>query len=65
MILAIIESKSDGMVSPTATPVSIRTPGPRRERKRSMTPGAWRETVSRIFGVQPDLDGVARQSPVA
>ena len=39
MILAIIESKSAGMVSPSLTPVSTRMPGPAGSSSRSMRPG--------------------------
>src|ERR1700710_2692544 len=39
MTLAIIESKSGGMVSPSATPVSTRMPGPAGRSRRAMRPG--------------------------
>ena len=40
MTLAIIESNSAGMTSPSATPVSTRTPGPVGSRSSAMRPGA-------------------------
>ncbi len=39
MILAIIESKSPGMVSPSLNPVSTRTPGPLGSDSRTILPG--------------------------
>ena len=39
MILAIIESNSGGIVSPSATPLSTRTPGPPGSLSRLMRPG--------------------------
>ena len=43
MTLAIIESNSAGMTSPSATPVSTRTPGPVGRRSRAIRPGAGRK----------------------
>ena len=40
MILAIIESNSGGITSPSATPVSTRMPGPTGSDSVSMVPGA-------------------------
>ena len=40
MILAIIESNSGGTASPSATPLSTRTPGPVGSRSSVMRPGA-------------------------
>src|SRR5215217_947135 len=40
MIFAIIESNSGGTLSPSATPVSTRMPGPAGRRSRVMRPGA-------------------------
>ena len=39
MILAIIESKSAGIVSPSPTPVSTRTPGPDGSSRSAIRPG--------------------------
>ena len=39
MILAIIESKSAGMVSPSRTPVSTRMPGPEGSSSSAIRPG--------------------------
>ena len=39
MIFAIIESNSGGTVSPSATPVSTRTPGPLGSRRSEIRPG--------------------------
>ena len=39
MILAIIESKSAGIVSPSPTPVSTRIPGPEGSSSSAMRPG--------------------------
>ena len=59
MTLAIIESYSGGITSPSATPVSTRMPGPDGQRQR--LDGAWRrgERPLRVLGVEPGLDGVA------
>ena len=57
--LAIIESNSGGMTSPSATPVSTRIPGPERQRHRLDTAGRRREAALRILGVQPRFDGEA------
>ena len=59
MILAIIESKSGGTASPSATPVSMRTPGPVRILKRSISARGRSKAVVRIFRIQPHLNGVA------
>ena len=40
MTFAIVESNSAGMTSPSATPVSTRTPGPVGRRSRAIRPGA-------------------------
>ena len=39
MILAIIESKSAGMLSPSLTPVSTRMPGPAGRSSKAIRPG--------------------------
>ena len=57
--LAIIESNSGGMTSPSATPVSTRMPGPKGNDNVSMRPGDGREAALRVLGVQPGLDGEA------
>ena len=59
MTLAIIESKSAGMTSPSATPVSTRTPGPDRQAQHGDPAGGGREVAVGVLGVQPGLDGVA------
>ncbi|SKZ40429.1 Uncharacterised protein [Mycobacteroides abscessus subsp. abscessus] len=46
MILAIIESKSAGIVSPSLTPVSTRMPGPAGSSSREMRPGAGAKSRS-------------------
>ena len=59
MIFAIIESNSGGTVSPSATPVSTRTPGPLGSRRQRDPAGGGREAARRVLGVQARLDGVA------
>ncbi len=46
MILAIMESKSAGIVSPSLTPVSTRIPGPAGNVSRLMRPGAGAKSRS-------------------
>ena len=46
MILAIIESKSGGMTSPSTTPVSMRIPGPVGQRSNWTRPGAGAKSRS-------------------
>ncbi len=46
MTFAIIESKSAGMVSPSATPVSTRMPGPAGNSRRVIRPGAGAKSRS-------------------
>ncbi len=58
MTLAIIESNSAGITSPSPTPVSIRRPGPVGRRSSSMRPGAGAKSSAGILGVQPRLDRV-------
>ncbi len=65
MILAIIESKSAGIESPSPTPVSTRTPGPAGRSSRAIRPGDGREVAVGVLGVEPGLDGVARPRPGA
>ena len=59
MTLAIIESNSAGMTSPSATPVSTRMPGPGRQPQQRDRARGGREAERRVLGVQPRLDGVA------
>ena len=58
MILAIIESKSAGMVSPSPTPVSTRMPGPGGQVEQRDPAGRRGEVAVRVLGVEPGLDGV-------
>ena len=46
MIFAIIESKSAGITSPAATPVSTRTPGPTGTWNNAIRPGAGAKSRS-------------------
>ena len=46
------------MLSPSATPVSTRTPGPVTMRKRSRRPGAARKIVVGVFRIQPHFNRV-------
>ena len=59
MTLAIIESYSGGMTSPSATPVSTRMPGPSGSDNVSIVPGRGGEVLLGVLGVEPGLDGVA------
>ena len=59
MTLAIIESYSGGMTSPSATPVSTRMPGPTGSVSISIVPGRRGERPLRVLGVEAGLDGVA------
>jgi hypothetical protein len=68
MILATIESNSEGISSPSAIPVSTRSPGPLASRtgaagqpKPFDDPRRRREVVLRILGVQAHFD---RMSPL-
>ena len=58
MILAIIESKSAGIESPSATPVSTRIPGPGRQLEVGDAPGRGREVAVGVLRVEPGLDRV-------
>ena len=60
MILAMRLSYSGGMRSPSASPVSTRTPGPDGIDPSSERPGRRREVAGRVLGREPDLDRVAR-----
>ena len=59
MTLAIIESYSGGMTSPSATPVSTRMPGPDRQRQHLDRARRRRERPLRVLGVEAGLDRVA------
>ena len=59
MILAIIESNSAGMTSPSATPVSTRTPGPVGQAQQRDPARRGREAERRVLGVEARLDRVA------
>ena len=71
MILAIIESKSAGMVSPSLTPVSTRMPGPAGSASRAMRPGAGAKSrsgssaFSRASMACPDSAGLSPVEPPA
>jgi hypothetical protein len=58
MILAIIESKSAGMVSPSLTPVSTRMPGAARQRQQLDPTRRRREVAIGVLGVESRFDGV-------
>ena len=58
MIFAIIESKSAGIESPSATPVSTRMPGPAGSSRCDDAPGGRGEVAVGVLGVEPRLDGV-------
>ena len=47
------------MTSPSATPVSTRTPGPAGRRSSAIRPGGGAKPQRRVLGVQARLDGVA------
>src|ERR1019366_3680122 len=55
MILAIMESNSGGMASPTATPVSMRTPGPVASLNRSIVPGAGAKQICQRHLLVPEV----------
>ena len=59
MILAIIESNSGGTLSPSATPLSTRMPGPAGEPQQRDPAGRRGEPHARVLGVEAYLDGVA------
>ena len=59
MILAIIESNSAGITSPSATPVSTRTPGPGGQpQQRDPVRVRGQEAARGILGVDARLDRV-------
>ncbi len=60
MTLAIIESYSGGIASPSENPVSTRIPGPVGRLRSSTVPGRGREAALGVLGVDARLDGVAR-----
>src|SRR6185437_15958997 len=55
MILAIIESNCGGTTSPSATPLSTRTPGPPGRRSSEIRPGVG-EPEARVFCVEARFD---------
>ena len=59
MTLAIIESNSGGITSPSATPVSTRTPGPVGRANSVDAPRRRGEVAVGVLGVEPGLDRVA------
>ena len=68
MILAIIESKSAGMVSPSPTPVSTRMPGPAGSSSSAIRPGdgaksrSGSSALSRASTACPDSAGARPSS---